>query len=180
MRSRVPLAVAAALLLAGCMGGGEPDLPDAPETLTVSSPAFGAGGAIPEAFTCDGADVSPPLNVSGVPDGAGGLALLVSDPDAPSGTFDHWLAWNRPPNATTIPRNASGQGFQGVEGTNDFGNRGWDGPCPPEGEEHRYVFRSYALDGDLDLEPSADGDDLRQALKGRALAQGALVALYGR
>lgn len=180
MRLRVPLAVASLLLVAGCLGGEEPELPEAPGILEVSSPAFGSDGSIPPEFTCDGEEVSPPLSVEGVPGDAESLALLVSDPDASSGTFDHWLAWNRPPNATELPRNASGDGFQGVEGTNGFGDRGWGGPCPPEGEEHRYVFRLYAVDGTLELGPEATGDDLREALKGRALGQGALVGLYGR
>lgn len=173
-------ALAAAALLAGCMGGDDaPDLPDAPETLTVSSPAFGGGEHIPRRFTCDGANVSPPLHVGGVPDGAGSLSILVSDPDAPGDTFDHWAAWNRPPNASTVPEEASGEGFQGVEGRNDYGEQGWAGPCPPSDQEHRYVFRFYAVDGTLDLGPQAGGDDLRQALTERVLAQGALTGLYG-
>jgi Raf kinase inhibitor-like YbhB/YbcL family protein len=175
MRFRL-LALLAVALLAGCMGGE--DGPD-PETLTVASPAFAEDGSIPQRFTCDGEDVSPPLEIGDVPDEAGNLSLLVSDPDAPSGTFDHWVGWNRPPNATSVPEGASGSGFQGIEGQNDFDEAGWRGPCPPEGEEHRYVFRVYAVDGPLDLGPDADGADLREALTVRVLAQGALTALYG-
>lgn len=179
MRFRL-LALVALVLLAGCTGGDDEVLPEGPSTLEVTSQAFEAGATIPVEYTCDGADVSPHLAVDNVPDGAGSLALLVSDPDAPSGSFDHWVAWNRPVDATTFPRNASGPGFQGQEGVNGFGDEGYGGPCPPEGEEHRYVFRAYAVTGNLSLEDDANGDDLRKALKDRVLAQGTHMGLYGR
>lgn len=180
MRLRLVVVLVVLAALAGCTGDGDGPLTDVPETLAVSSEAFSDGDPIPEEHTCDGADVSPPLEVADVPGEAEGLALLVSDPDAPGGTFDHWVAWNRPPGETRIAEGESGDGFAGEEGVNDFEEWGWSGPCPPEGEEHRYVFRVVATRSTLDLGADADGGDLREALKGEAEAQGILSGLYER
>ena len=139
--------------------------------------AFEDGSPVPGRYTCDGDDVSPPLEWTGVPDGTASLALIVDDPDAPSGTFVHWLGWNIDP--------ASGKLAEGTaapaEGTNGFGNPGYGGPCPPPGHgPHRYFFRLYALDGPLDLSPGASREELDAALDGRALATAEMVGTYER
>ncbi len=145
-------------------------------TITVSSSAFTDGGTIPRRYTCDGADLSPPLHVAGVPDGTRELAVLVEDPDAPRGTFVHWVAWGIDPSDATLGEGASPPGT----GTNGFGRRGYGGPCPPRGAPHRYVFTVFALSRRLDLPPGASADQLRRAAAGAAIAQGSLTGRYGR
>lgn len=144
---------------------------------TLTSTAFADRGRVPERHACEGDDVSPPLEWTGVPHEAASLALIVDDPDAPSGTFVHWLGWGIDPRAGKL---AEGAGVP-VEGTNGFGAQGYRGPCPPPGHGvHRYFFRLHALDGDLDLSPGASRDDLEAALEGRVLATAELVGTYER
>ncbi len=145
-------------------------------TIAVTSAAFSDGGTIPRKHTCDGADTSPPLRFGNVPPGTVELALFVEDPDAPGGTFVHWLAWGLDP---TQPELAEGQRAP-VEGKNGFGSRGYRGPCPPKGTPHRYVFTVYALDQRLRLAAGAAARELRKAVHGHALAQGSLTGRYGR
>ncbi len=151
------------------------------EKITVSSEAFKEGEAIPLEYTCDGKDVSPPLSWKGVPENAKSLALIMDDPDAPMGTFVHWVLFNIPSDTTTlpkgIPRNqtlADGSS----QGMTDFGRTGYGGPCPPRGT-HRYYFKVYALDTMLDLR-SATKQQLENAMKGHVLAQGELMGRYAR
>src|SRR5206468_9894859 len=120
--------------------------------MKITSSAFQEGASIPSKFTCDGADTSPPLQIADVPSGAKSLALIVDDPDAPSGLFTHWMVWNISPQTNII---GEGSTRQGVQGTNDFGKSGYGGPCPPSGM-HRYYFKIFALDRELDL-PSEIG-----------------------
>ena len=115
--------------------------------MKITSSAFQEGGNIPSKFTCDGSDTSPPLQITGVPSEAKSLVLIADDPDAPSGLFTHWLVWNIPPQTNSI---AEGSAPKGVQGTNDFGKSGYKGPCPPPGT-HRYSFKIFALDRELDL-----------------------------
>lgn len=118
--------------------------------LSLSSSAFTDGAAIPVAFTCDGADRPPPLQWSGVPDGAVTLVVTITDPDAPRGLFHHWAVFDIPPEATGLPAGAGGH----PEAVNDFGNPGYGGPCPPRGHgPHRYFFRIAALSGRLGAAP---------------------------
>jgi Raf kinase inhibitor-like YbhB/YbcL family protein len=145
-------------------------------TITVSSTAFPDGGDLPRRYTCDGDDVSPPLDFAGVPDGAQELALLVEDPDAPSGTFTHWVAWGIDPAKGALAEGES----PGGTGTNDFRRRGYAGPCPPRGAPHRLVFTVLALSRRLDLAAGATADDLRQAVTGTVLDEGRLVGRYAR
>jgi Raf kinase inhibitor-like YbhB/YbcL family protein len=164
--------------LAGC-GGDKPSapLPQAPRSIALSSPAFAAGAAIPGRFTCAGAGESPPLDWSGVPDGAQELALLVEDPDADR--FVHWTVLAIPPGDTGAPQGRPPRG--GVETENSFGDKGWGGPCPPPGDEpHRYVFTVYALDAPLGLGADAKPDAVRAAIAAHALARGTLTARFGR
>ncbi|HEX9405787.1 MAG TPA: YbhB/YbcL family Raf kinase inhibitor-like protein [Thermoanaerobaculia bacterium] len=144
--------------------------------MNISSSAFKEGGAIPAKYTCDGANGSPPLVFGGIPSGAKSLALIVDDPDAPGGTFDHWIVWNIPPNTTTV---AEGQSPQGVAGRNGFGKSGYGGPCPPSGE-HRYQFKLYALDAMLNLPPSSSKGDVETAMNNHTLAKAQIVGRYKR
>src|SRR5207249_9097014 len=116
-------------------------------TMKISSSAFTHNGSIPAKYTCDGSDSIPPLVFGDVPANTKSLALIVDDPDAPGGTFDHWIVWNIPPATTAV---AEGKPPQGISGRNGFGRNGYGGPCPPSGE-HRYQFKVYALDTMLNL-----------------------------
>lgn len=146
-------------------------------TFTLESDAFEHAQPIPARYTCDGDDLSPQLRWTEVPGDARSLALAVEDPDAPSGVFIHWVAWGMDPGTGGLDE---GEGAPD-EGRNDFGTLGYRGPCPPPGHgPHRYVFRAYALDGDLDLVQGASRGDLEQAIAGRVLATAELVGTYQR
>jgi Raf kinase inhibitor-like YbhB/YbcL family protein len=144
--------------------------------MKVTSSAFQEGGNVPSKFTCDGSDTSPPLQINGVPSGAKSLVLIADDPDAPGGLFTHWLVWNIPPQTGSI---AEGSVPKGVQGTNDFGKSGYRGPCPPPGT-HRYSFKIFALDRELDLRSGAKRSQVDAAMKGHVIAQGELVGRYAR
>lgn len=151
-------------------------------TMNVRSLAFKAGGRIPAAYTCAGADQSPPLGWNNIPIGAHSLALIVDDPDAPAGDFIHWVIYNLPVNATGLaanqPKDASlPSGAR--QGVNDFGHIGYDGPCPPPGPAHHYHLRLYALEDTLKLPERATAGALRQAMQGKTLATAELVATFG-
>ena len=153
--------------------------PDAPPGIELTSAAFADGAAIPQRYSCDGDDTSPPLAWSRVPDGAKALALLVEDPDAPGGTYVHWTAFNIPPATRGADEGKPPQGA--VEGENSFGDAGYGGPCPPEGDKaHRYVFTLYALRQELDLDQGAGPEEVRDAIADAALAQGRLVGTFKR
>ena len=152
-------------------------LPTAGEKkMKITSSAFQQGGSIPSKFTCDGADTSPVLQIQEIPPVAKSLALIVDDPDAPSGLFTHWIVWNIPPQTSTI---AEGSAPKGVPGTNDFGKSGYGGPCPPSGT-HRYFFKVFALDRELDLPAGGKRSQLDAAIKGHVIAQGELMGRYSR
>ena len=144
--------------------------------MKITSSAFQEGGNIPSKFSCDGADTSPPLQISDVPSGAKSLVLIVDDPDAPSGLFTHWMVWNISPQSSGI---AEGSTPKEVQGTNDFGKSGYGGPCPPSGT-HRYYFKIFALDRELDLPFGAKRGQLDAAIKNHVLAQGELMGRYLR
>ncbi len=141
----------------------------------LSSPAFTNGGTIPVRHTCDGDDVSPPLDIDGTPEATRSLVLVMEDPDAPRGTWDHWVAYDIEPVAH-IPE---GVPSLGTPGRNSWGRRGYGGPCPPSGT-HRYVFRIFALDRTLGLPPDLPKDRILAALDGHVLAEAVLIGLYGR
>ena len=142
--------------------------------MKITSSAFQEGGNIPSKFTCDGENVSPPLQITGVPAEAKSLALIADDPDAPGGLFTHWLVWNIPPQTNSM---AEGSTPKGVHGTNDFGKSGYGAPCPPSGM-HRYYFKVFALDRELDLHSGAKRSQLDAAMKGHVIAQGELIGRY--
>jgi Raf kinase inhibitor-like YbhB/YbcL family protein len=171
--------LAVAIALAGCGDDAQTDTlgeppPTAPESIKLTSPAFGRNDTIPKEFTCDGQNSSPPLEWSNVPKESKELALLVEDPDAPSGNFVHWTVFGMDPATREVTSNA-------IEGKNSAGKTGYMGPCPPEGDDpHRYVFALYALDKTTGLAAGASPDDLRNALDRSAIARGQLIAKYGR
>ncbi len=144
--------------------------------MKITSSAFQQGGNIPSKFSCDGANTSPPLQISDVPPETKSVVLIVDDPDAPSGLFTHWAVWNISPQTSTI---AEGNAPKEVHGTNDFGKSGYGGPCPPSGT-HRYYFRIFALDRELDLPSGAKRSQLDAAMKGHVIAQGELMGRYAR
>lgn len=151
--------------------------------MEVSTKSFSAGGEIPKRYTCDGADVSPQLSWSELPPGGQSLALIADDPDAPRGTFTHWVAYDLPAGTKELAEQA-GKGDQapggGSQGRNDFGKVGYNGPCPPPGKPHRYFFRVYALDKKLGLKPGASRKEVESAMQGHVLAQGEVMGRYGR
>ncbi len=144
--------------------------------MKITSSAFQQGGNIPSKFSCDGANTNPPLQISDAPREVKSLVLIVDDPDAPSGLFTHWAIWNISPQTSTI---AEGSTPKGVQATNDFGRSGYGGPCPPSGT-HRYYFKIFALDRELDLPFGAKRSQLDAAMKGRVIAQGELMGRYSR
>lgn len=151
-------------------------------TIQVTSPAFSEGEPIPSKYTCDGADISPPLQWRNLPEATQSLALICEDPDAPLGTWVHWVLYALPPSVTRLqegvpPTEVLDSGAK--QGTNDFKRLGYGGPCPPRGT-HRYFFRLYGLDTKLDLGPGANKKDLVRAMEGHILAQGALMGTYQR
>ena len=143
-------------------------------TLPVQSPAFNHNGYIPVQYTCDGDNINPPLEVSEIPDETKSLALIVEDPDAPDGVFDHWLIWNLPPDKAIAEKT-----IEGTTGINGFGQTGYGGPCPPD-DVHRYFFKFYALDTELGLAPGENKTSLLEAMRGHILASGVLIGRYDR
>ncbi len=185
---RVPLSSTVGFLLAvvamaGCRSAEEAasttEATEATMSITLTSPDFDDGGTIPTELTCDGDDRSPTLRWEGVPEDTTELTLLVEDPDAPGGTFVHWVLWGLDPESGELPGGAVPA--SAVEGRNDFGRVGWAGPCPPRGRgEHRYIFTLFALSDPLPLEAGASADDLREAVQDSLVAQGRLTGRYGR
>jgi Raf kinase inhibitor-like YbhB/YbcL family protein len=138
---------------------------------------FNNGDNIPKVYTCDGGNISPAFSWAEVPSDAVSLALIMDDPDAPAGTWVHWVLFNLPPDLTGIEQGKSGGGTQGM---NDFKSLGYGGPCPPKGTTHRYYIKLYALDTMLDLKSGATKAQVESLMRGHILAQGQLVGKYGR
>jgi len=144
--------------------------------MKLSSQAFQNGESIPREYTCDDADVSPPLTFSEVPENVQSLALIMDDPDAPVGTWVHWLIWNIPPNTSGL---AKGENITFSQGKNDFGKLDYGGPCPPSGT-HRYYFKLYGLDTMLDLAVGATKKQLEDAMEGHIIEEAQLMGTYSR
>ena len=145
--------------------------------LELSSTAFSEGKPIPPKFTCEGSDVSPPLAWSGAPSETKTFALIADDPDAPMGTWVHWVTWDIPATATAFPEGGTAPGTK--QGMTDFKRPGYGGPCPPSGT-HRYFFKLYALDTALTLPATATKKELEAAMKGHILAQTQLMGTYAK
>ena len=151
--------------------------------IQITSTAFADGKNIPVKFTCDGSDASPPLAWSHAPAGANSFALIADDPDAPMGTWVHWVIYNMPATEVVLAESiakAAALDDGRMQGINSFGNTGYGGPCPPPGKPHRYFFKLYALDVMLDLKPGATKAQLVKAMEGHVLAQGQLMGTYQR
>ena len=174
-------------LVAACQGGSRstPTLPgvekgDLAMTLELTSSAFDQEESIPTKYTCDGQDVSPPLSWDGVPSGTESLALIVDDPDASSQAWVHWVLFNIPPESNGLSEDVSAQDTLSDgsrHGQNSSDRNGYDGPCPPSGT-HRYFFKLYALDTELELQPGATKDAVLTAMEGHILDQAELMGTY--
>lgn len=140
-------------------------------TMRLSAPDF--DGEIPSRYTCDGDDITPLLEIYNIPPEAEKIAIIVDDPDAPGGTFDHWIAWN------LLLDDIEEGSEPGIQGKNDFGELGYQGPCPPQ-ETHSYRFRVFALSKKLDLEQGSTKEKLEQAIKGNIIGEAEMRAEYGR
>jgi len=182
------LIIALLVLFLGCISNQpEQETPTKEETtlkqISISPDTFSNGSNIPVEYTCDGDDRSPALSWNTVPAGTQSFALIVDDPDAPGKTWVHWVIYNIPANSTGLPgavpkNNTLDDGS--LQGKNDFGRVGYNGPCPPPGKPHRYFFRVYALDTTLSLKSGATKSQLEAAMSGHILAQGEMVGEYGR
>lgn len=144
--------------------------------MKLTSPAFAHNGAIPSEYTCDGDDLSLPLIISDAPSNTKSLALIMDDPDAPVGTWDHWIVFNITPSTKEIPQ---GTEPNGIAGRNSWGKTGYGGPCPPS-ETHRYFFKLYALDTILNLPEGSTKKDIEKAMQGHIIAQAQLMGTYKR
>ena len=187
---------AAVLLTGAACGNGQRTIapPPTPQASTntagsqqksdmkLTSTAFKEGEAIPRGYTCDGANVSPPLEWTGVPKTAKTIAIIADDPDAPAGTWVHWVLYNLPADGLGLientPQTETLKGG-GAQGKNDFGKIGYGGPCPPSGT-HRYFFKFYALDSELTLKPGATRAEVEQAMEGHIVGQAQLMGTYSR
>jgi Raf kinase inhibitor-like YbhB/YbcL family protein len=151
--------------------------------MQLTSTAFNEGGPIPAPYTCDGRNVSPPLKWTGTPSGAKALVLIVDDPDAPVGTWVHWVLYDLPANATELAEQVQKSQYVAggaMQGLNDFRHLGYGGPCPPPGKSHRYFFKLYALDQPLGLKPGLTKKEIERAMEKHVLAQGQLIGTYKR
>lgn len=150
--------------------------------MKIESPVFRDGGSIPAEYTCDGRDISPPLSWSGVPGGIRSLALICDDPDAPMGTWVHWVLYNLPSETLSLPEGVPPDAVLdsgALQGKNDFGRIGYGGPCPPSGK-HRYFFKLYALDSLLSLKQGAEKKELLKAMEGHIRGECRIVGHYAR
>jgi Raf kinase inhibitor-like YbhB/YbcL family protein len=150
--------------------------------IEITSTAFNEGGMIPTKYTCDGPDISPPLAWSSVPENTVSIALICDDPDAPVGTWVHWVLFNLPPEIKELPENLPTKEILSngaKQGRNGSRRIGYSGPCPPGGT-HRYYFKIYALNTKLDLEPGVEKKELVEAMEGHILAEGQLMGRYQR
>lgn len=182
----VAYAFAGAGLLLGMLAASRARVPRegaSPMAFVLSSSSFSNGGNIAKRFTCDGADVSPELAWTEPPPGTRTFALLVDDPDAPVGNWNHWTMWNLPPGARGLPEGigkAASLDDGSEQGLNDFGKTGYNGPCPPPGKAHRYYFKVFALDEKLHLTAGAGKHELEAAMKGHIFGQAEWMGRYGR
>jgi len=175
-------ATLASLLILTCVAGFAQQAPAAEGgAMTVTSSSFASGGAISEQYSCKGTDISPALTWSGAPAKTKSIAVIMDDPDAPAGTWVHWVMWNVPASkhslAESVAKNEQlDDGSQ--QGRNSFGKIGYNGPCPPMGQTHRYFFRVYALDSKLTLTSATDRAALDEAMKGHVLAEGEYMGTF--
>jgi len=180
------------LLLTGCQSGGQTTTAqksssdksgDSNMTFSLQSSSFSNGSPIPKKFTCEGSDTSPALQWGDLPANTQSLALIADDPDAPAGTWTHWVVYDLPPSARQLPEAVPKQpalAGGGAQGANDFGKIGYGGPCPPPGKSHRYFFKLYALDAKLNLKPGATRQQVEHAMQGHVIGKAELMGTYQR
>lgn len=173
MKTLLLLILVASISISGC--SQKNDETGGLINMKISSPLFENGEEIPDDYTCDGDDISPELVIEGIPKNAKSLALIMDDPDAPAGTWVHWIVWNIAPDTKVIEEDNA----TGTEGMNSFGDQGYGGPCPPSGT-HRYFFKLYALDTLLQLNESSTAKDLEKAMKGHIMEKAELMGTYSR
>ncbi len=185
-RTRAVLILALALLVprrTGCSPTSAVEGRPAAQGLEIQAPAFRAGGEIPTKFTCQGDDISPALTWTEPPAGTRSFVLIMDDPDAPAGTWVHWVVYDLPANQRglheAVPKDDHLR-EGGTQGRNDFEKIGYGGPCPPPGKPHRYFFKLYALDAWLRLPPGATKREVERAMEGHILARGQLIGRYRR
>jgi Raf kinase inhibitor-like YbhB/YbcL family protein len=186
MNARMNVLFAIALL--GCVAAaGGADKPQPPKVMnlpiTITSTAFSEGQPIPAKYSCEGSDISPPLKWTNAPANTKSFALIADDPDAPMGTWVHWVLYDLPPNTTELPEDVAKTQFiagNAKQGLNSWPRLGYGGPCPPPGKPHRYFFKLYALETMLDVKPGATKKDVEAAMKGHVLAEGQLMGSYER
>lgn len=183
--NRLLILFVVSILLSSCAGGGDaPAGREPPAALEIISPAFAVGASIPMLYSCQGEDISPALEWSAPPQGTKSLALVMDDPDAPLGTWVHWVVFNLPPGSRGLPEKTSTANGSSslpagaIHGENSWGREGYGGPCPPSGT-HRYFFRLYALDILLEDRP-LDKAGLLKAIDGHILAQGEFFGTYAK
>jgi Raf kinase inhibitor-like YbhB/YbcL family protein len=177
-----------AVILFGCFvatSGAAGDKPAKEKTMNIqiTSTAFSEGQPIPQKYTCQGSDVSPPLKWTNAPANTKSFALIMDDPDAPMGTWVHWVLYDLPATTTGLAEDTPKSQFlpgDAKQGLNSWPRLGYGGPCPPPGKAHRYFFKLYALDIVLDLKPGATKKDVETAMKGHVLAEGQLMGTYQR
>ena len=150
--------------------------PNLSNMMKLTSSLFENMGLIPSTYTCDGADINPPLSITGVPEGAKSLVLILDDPDAPAGIWTHWVVFNIPPDTKEIKEGVEPTGSQGLTSSKKIG---YGGPCPPD-REHRYYFKLFALDTKLNLKEGASKKDVEKAMEGHILANTELIGRYNR
>ncbi len=188
LRHRAPWIVCCFLVFFGCSSsqsshGENPSVERSNVNFTIASSSFSDGAAIPRKFTCDGENVSPELSWTSIPAGAKSLALITEDPDAPAGTWTHWVLFDLPADTRQLPEGvaASAELPNGAkQGRNDFGKMGYGGPCPPPGKAHRYFFKLYALSSHPEIQAGASKQELLHAMEGYILAQTEMVGTYQR
>lgn len=173
------------IIISGCIGGEKKDNIEEVgimQNISISA-EFKYGDVIPDKYSCMGNDVSPELSWTGIPEGVQSIVVIMDDPDAPGGTFVHWVLFDIPATTQKLPaavkkdKNLDDFSRQGM---NDFGDVGYGGPCPPPGKPHRYYFRIYALDKMLELMPGASKSQVDSAMEGHILAKGELMGIYKR
>lgn len=175
-KSKVVIGSIVTIMIILCISGCVEEHQQEVSMMELSSPAFEHEGTIPFEYTCDGADISPALTFTDIPGNTESLVLIMDDPDAPAGTWVHWLVWNIPPSSKGFSK---GEIISYPQGTNDFGILEYGGPCPPSGT-HRYFFKLYALDMMLDLDEGASKQELETAISGHIIQEVQLMGLYSR
>ncbi len=178
-KSKIAATIIALAVIGIIIASANSERGDSMKELKVSSSAFAHNGYIPAKYACDGENVSPPLLIEGIPENAESLVLIMDDPDAPVGTWDHWILINIPVNhdrtAVSIRENAA----PGTQVLNSFGRHEYGGPCPPSGT-HRYFFKAYALDEELKVNPDSGKRGVEKAMEGHIVAKGEMIGLYKR